>query len=156
MRRFLYMLTVIGIFLSLGVSCGVMPSARYLAETFREQYGIDAVIFSPGIPEGERGYVREGLFETLYGDHIGSVSDFALILHSDGESVYECAVMLAVSEYDAVILCDVLFERMELIRSVASDDTSLDGAFVKRKGRLVVMCAMPDNRRAELIWEKIM
>ena len=141
---------------ALVTSCGESVSAYDMIREFSAAYGEIGTVYSPSVPEGERGFVREGLFESLYGDYLGSVSDYAVILHSDGVRISECAVMVAVSEYDALLLSDALFERIELIRTVAEDDSSLDGAFVRRRGRLVVMCAVDDNGRAARIFDKLM
>lgn len=155
MKRILFCFVIFGLLLPI-TSCRELPTASALAQGFLDAYGSFGVLFSPEIEEGERGYVRDGFFETLYGDYLGSVSDYALILHSDGEHVSECAVLIAVSQYDAVLLTDAMYTRLDLIRSVASDDSSLEGAFVMRGGLLVVMCAVADNTRAEKIWKKLM
>ena len=155
MKRILFCFVIFGLLLPF-TSCRELPTASALARDFLDAYGSFGVLFSPEIEEGERGYVRDGFFETLYGDYSGSVSDFAVILYSDGEHISECTVMIATSPYDALLLSDALYRRIELIRSVAADDSSLDGAFVRRKGTLTVMCAVLDNYRAELIWEKLM
>ena len=155
MKRILFCFVIFGLVLSLA-SCGDQPTAYELAESFREQYGMGGTLFSPEVPEGEGGFVRDGFFESLYGDYYVSVSDFAVILYSDGEHISECAVLIAASPYDALILSDALYRRLELIRSVSEDDASLDGAFVRRKGTVAVMCAVLDNQRADLIWKKLM
>ena len=153
--RILFLIALLGALLSL-CSCGDEPSALDLALEFKESYGIEANIYHPSAHEGESGFVSEGFFESLYGDYSGSVSDFAIILLSDGERISECAVLDCASDHDATLMADAMYDRIELIRSVSDDDACLDGAFVKRRGLIIVMCAVTDNQRAELIWEKIL
>ena len=156
MRKIACLLIVL-LTLSGAASCGDVPSAAALMREFCTEYGIDAAVYSPEVSEGESGYVYDGFLETLYGDISGGVSDFAIILRSDGMETRECAVFIAYSESDALLIADACYERLELIRTVTLGDAPyLDDAFVQRRGDTVVMCALSDNTLAHVLWKSIL
>ncbi len=141
-----------------------LPSCRNVTRTphelmleFKKEYKVGGVLYYSSASEGEQGYVYDGFFEALYGDGVGSVSDFALILLSQGDTVGECAVFLAYSEYDAVLISDMCYRRISFLASlgISQNTEFLDGAFVLRRGEYVVMCALEDNEDAKRIWKKL-
>lgn len=139
------------------VSCSASPSAEELMMEFAKAYGIDKTCYSKSIPEGEPGYAPVEFFTELYGNIEESVSDYAVIFTSTLSSVGECSVILCYSEYDAMRVSEAALMRLDMIKSlVGSVNTeAADDAFVIRRGRAVITCALSDNERAEKLWKKI-
>ena len=155
MRRIaiLFIITLL-IFLS---SCGEPRGSEELMAEFLLGYGEVGTLYTPSVPEGERGFAYEGFLEALYGDISGGVSDFAIVLRSDGMETYECAVFVAHSEYDASLISDACYSRLELIKSLTvGEGAHLDDAFVMRRGETVVFCALSDGALAEALWKSIL
>lgn len=138
-------------------ACGEARSAYSIMERFLDGYGVSAVIYSPSLNEGEDGYVGEDFFSTLfiYGEEY--VKDYATVLLSDVFSVSECSVILCDDEYGAEKISGFCKERLQLLSRVSkmSGIGFPDGAFVKRYGRAVVLCALSDSARARRIFDGI-
>ena len=161
MRKMLSMTLVIAIsFLSVFslASCEEKRTAALLMHEFCSARGMDPVIYTPSANEGEPGYVRSGFFDELYGEGESLVSDFAVVLLSDLARISECGVFICYTDYDALLMTDVLQRRIELVRSVAavSGLRLSDGAFVYREGRAVVMCALSEPEDARKLWRTIL
>ena len=155
MRR-IAILLIFSLLISL-FSCGEARGSEELMAEFLLGYGEVGTLYTPSIPEGERGFAYDGFLEALYGDISGGVSDFAIALRSDGMETYECAVFVAHSEYDALLIADACYARLELIKSLTvGDGDHLDEAFVIRRGRTVVFCALSDGELASSLWKSIL
>ena len=137
-------------------SCTEQKSAVSLMEDFVSAYGIRKTVFSSSLKEGEDGFVSEGFLEKLYGDIGESVYEFAVVFTSDLRSLGECSVFVCHTAYDALTVSEAATDRIQMIRklSVEGDTSSLEDAFVLRKGKVVVMCALDDNGRARSLWER--
>lgn len=138
------------------LSCGGEVSAFSVMTDFKAMYASEGIIYSNEVAEGEAGFCDGDFFGDMYGEPQVFVESFATFLTSRGGSVGECAIFVAQSEYEATLLLDLCFERIELIRSIYPLDTASESAFVMRCGRSVVMCAMPDNEKARRILEKLL
>lgn len=152
-----FTLMIVFVALSL-LSCAKRAAPYFLMSEFCSEYGINDTVFSPSVPEGKDGYISGSFFKTVYGESDDLVCDYAVVFLSSLDNVGECAVFLCYSDYDALLACDILYRRIELLKSMGTGmDTSyvLD-ASVFKSGKYVVMCALSDNVRAEKIWRKIL
>ena len=156
-RRFFALCLVI-VFVAFATSCDEGRTARELMDEFLDSYSAAGRLFSPEIPEGQEGHSTDAFFEKLYGDGREFVSDYAVFLSSDLESIEEAAVFVCYGEYDAMMVAQIAYRRIELIRSLGGsvNTDNLEEAFVFRKGRYVVMCLLEDNATAKRIWRSIL
>ena len=140
------------------LSCEEKPSPSELLSRFCDEYGLSADILSPSFREGERGHVSEDFFETVFLESSDSVSDYAIIFLSSLNSIGECSVFLCYSEYDALLVAEALWRRVDFLKAsaVGIDTSPLTDAVIFKSGRYAVMCALSDNGRAERIWRKIL
>ena len=140
------------------ISCKKKASPYGLMIEFCQSYGIEDTVFSPSLDEGDTGYAEDGFFELLFDEKPHSVSDYAIVFLSSLDYAGECAVLLCYSESDALMTLELMQMRIDLIRSMATgiDVSSTDDARVFKSGKYVVMCALPDNDRAERIWRKVL
>ncbi len=138
-------------------SCSELSSALEIMDEFSKSYGIEAPIFSNEKKEGEIGFADGEFFKTMYGEGEDSVLDYAVMLISDMDTVGECAVFICYTEYDAITVSDMCKRRMLLLRSLMGsvDVSFLEDSFIKRKGKIVVMCVLSDNERALEIFDRI-
>ena len=125
---------------------------------FAEDYGLSETIFSTSVKEGKAGYTDEDFFRSVFDERVEHVSDYAMIFISNLDYAGECAVFLCYSEYDALVACDILRGRVDLIKSISAgiDTSYTEDARIFKSGRYAVMCVLPDNERAERIWRKIL
>ena len=139
-------------------SCGEKAAPYELMLEFCASYGIEDTVFSPCVKEGDEGYTDSDFFESVFGKGDESVCDYAVVFLSDLNRAGECSLFLCYSDYDALMVCDMLYRRIDLIKSMgAGIDTSyLSDAVVFKSGKYAVMCALSDNERAEKIWRKIL
>ena len=156
LKRILCLILFFALLISF-VSCKEKKDALTLMEEFISQYSLSGVVYSPSFGEGEEGYVSDDFFITMYSESSESVSDFAVLLQGDLDSVGECGVFLCYSDYDAILVSSILHRRIDFLKSfsLAIDTSSLASAFVMRKGRVVVMCALSDNELAHSVWKRI-
>lgn len=138
-------------------SCTQATDASALMREFCSAYGVSPTVYSPMVREGEEGYVKEDFFFSLYGEEPYAVRDFALVLLSDLDSIFECGVFVCYNDYDALTVSDMLERRIELIREVAASSGLKypKDAFVMRENRCVVMAVLPDAEHARRIWKRI-
>lgn len=139
-------------------SCSEKPSPTELLSRFCDEYGLSADILSPSFREGERGHVSDDFFEKVFLESPDSVSDYAIIFLSSLNSIGECSVFLCYSEYDALLVAEALWRRVDFLKASATgmDTSCLADAVIFKSGRYAVMCALSDNARAERIWRKIL
>ncbi len=155
-RKMLLILFVLSFFI-LFISCGDLPNALDAMNEFKEAYGIEKTVYSKSLPEGDSGYADSDFFYNMYGDGEDSVCDYAVLLLSDLDTVGECAVFICYTEYDAILVTDICRRRMDLLKSLMGsvDVSFLSDSFIKRYGRVVVMCALSDNESAQQIFDRI-
>ena len=140
------------------VSCRESAAPYSMMLEFCKSYGISGTVFSPCVKEGESGYTDEDFFDNVFGGGSECVSDYAIVFVSNLNAVGECAVFSCYTEYDALVSCDAMSRRIDLIKTMgASIDTSYAfDAVVFKSGKYAVMCVLPDNALAERIWRKIL
>lgn len=140
------------------VSCKKSVSPYLLMLEFCKSFGIEDTVFSPSLSEGERGFANDDFFELVFEESADSVSDYAVVFLSSLDNVGECALFLCYSEYDALIACDTLRRRADLLKSMGTgmDVSYTQDAKIFKSGKYAIMCALPDNERAERLWRKIL
>ena len=156
LKRFVSFLLIASCVLTI-VGCEEKRSALDLMNAFCSEYAPAGVIYSPSIKEGDEGFAGEDFFVTMYFESSDSVTDYAVFLNSNTEIVCECAVFLCYSGYDAMNVSEMLYRRIDFLKSfaLAIDTSCAEDAFVLRKGKTIVMCAMPDNELAYSVWKRI-
>lgn len=140
-------------------SCGTNSekTAEELMREFSEAYGGAGVIYSPSVPEGERGYCGGDFFYSLYEREEDGIADYAVLLLSHLDGAGECAVFLCRTANDALLAAGMCEDRRALLRSSYGIDTTFaDESFLLRKGRVTVFCALSDNEKAKKIWKKLL
>ena len=149
MRRFLSLLLILSLFLSLLSSCRAEPSAYDMLSEFIAVYGAEGVIYSPGISEGSPGYVQDGMMERIYIFHGSFPKNYAVYLNT-GISVFsECGVFLCDDADTLLRIEESCLERVALL-------TKGDGrGFVSISGNRVFYSTMQEKERAERIWREI-
>ena len=155
--RAVALILLLSLFL-MSVGCKEDRSALSLMNEFLDTFSYVGITFSKDIPEGEAGYVDESFFVTLYGESDASVSDYAVFMLTDIDSVGECAIMFCYSEYDAIRVMDMLFRRIDLMRSLGGSintECARDAVVIKR-GKRVAMCALDDNGAAKDVLKKLL
>ena len=156
-QRIVALAVTLGLLLSLS-SCSEKASPSELLSRFCEEYGIRADILSPSYREGEVGHVDESFFESVFFESSDSVSDYAIAFLSSLDRISECSVFLCYSEYDAILVAEMLWRRVDFLRSCAigMDASYLSDTVVFKSGKYAVMCALSDNSAAERIWRRLL
>ena len=157
LKRISALTVAAALFMSLS-SCGRKPSAVELMSRFCEEYGVFYEILSPSFSEGEKGHVGEDFFESVFLESPNSVSDYAIVFLSSLDFIGECAVFVCYSDYDAILTVEMLWRRVDLLKSsaVGIGGASLSDAVVFKRGKYAVMCALSNNALAERIWRRIL
>ncbi len=146
--RWVSLLLLCCLLISSFVSCGEPPEAFGLLSSFISSYGTSGVLYSPNISEGERGYIDENFFVTLYGCEADFESDYAVFLSSSIDSVFEAAVFVTNDESSEIFACELAHERLLLLSEMGFGDNSL----LLVRGGVVFYSTLPDAPRAERIW----
>ncbi len=157
MKKLLALIIILSTLVLCLSACAEERSALAICREFAAAYGVEGAIYSPTVREGEEGYVREGFFESLYGEPQDSVGDYALLLISDLDEIGEVGIFICESDYDALLVTEMQECRLENIRRVAASAgmSFPEGAFVMRKNKCVVLCAIADAERAERILRRV-
>lgn len=140
-------------------SCGGEPAPpQSLMQEFCNSYGIGRTVFSPSVPEGERGYTDSAFLDTLFGDISGCVSDYAVVFTTDLAHIGECSLLLCYSKYDALTVTEAAQRRLDMLRTThgSLDTSALDSAFLLRRGSYVLLCALEDNTLARRLWDRLL
>ena len=148
MIRIVSILLLICMLLSLS-SCKRNYDAHELLSEFVSTYGIEGVIYSPSVPEGEDGYVREGFTERIYIFSGDFPENYAIFFNSHTDFYSECAIFIS---DDANVLDMAEEMSLERIRLVAS---GADYAFVKRSSNICFYSTLRQRERAEKIFSEI-
>ena len=133
-------------------SCnGAPPSAYGLLTEFTESYGASGVVYSPEIDEGECGYTDGDFFETVYGAGVDFESDYAVLLSSSLDAVYEAAVFVTHDKSSMLYAEQLCRSRIELLTKMGFGE----GAVIIKRADTVFYSTLPDTARAEDIWRGI-
>lgn len=130
-------------------SCERERDAYNMLNEFVTTYGAEGVIYSPKVPEGDDGFIREGLVEKIYVFSGRFPDNYAIFLNSRPDFSSECGLFVC---SDAEMLGMVEEMCLERVRLLCQGD---DRAFVKRSGSAVFYSTMQDRERAEKIFSEI-
>ncbi|MBQ8720416.1 MAG: hypothetical protein IJY65_05225 [Clostridia bacterium] len=156
MKRTLAVTILLSLILSL-VSCKEERSADALMRELCEAYGCGAVVYSPSVPEGERGYTNEDFLSSLYSTVPSGVEDYAVALLCSLESHFEVGILVCKTAYDALEASRVCLERIELVRVICAKDAAAgDGAFVLRYGNTVAYAIAEDSESVRRILDALL
>ncbi len=131
------------------ISCGRERDAYEMLSEFISAYGAEGVIYSPKVPEGDDGYIRDGFIEKVYVFSGRFPDNYAIFLNSRPDFSSECGFFICP---DAEMLGMVEEMCLERIRLLAQGDNR---AFVRRSGSAVFYSTMQDRERAEKIFSEI-
>ena len=156
-RRIIAFAIMLAFLVSLS-SCSEKASPSEFLARFCKEYGVSGDILSPSYREGEPGHVDEEFFESVFFESPDSVSDYAIIFFSSLDRISECSVFLCYSDYDAILVVEMLWRRVDFLKTTAAgtDASNLSDAVVFKRGKYAVMCALSDNVSAEKIWRKLL
>ncbi len=130
-------------------SCRRERNAKEMLSEFILIYGAEGVIYSPEIPEGNDGYIRDGLIEKIYIFYGAFPENYAIFLNAHTDFSSECGLFICT---DAEMIDRVEEMCLERIRLLAMGD---DRAFVKQSGNVVFYSTMSDRKRAEKVFNEI-
>ena len=145
MKKLISVLLIL-VILSL-TSCREEQNAYEILTEFASLYGAEGIIYSPEIPEGQGGYLPDGLVERIFLFTDGIGENFAILLNTHIDSPAECGVFVCSDDAEMLQCEEVCLERLRVLGS--------EGGFVKRRGRVVYYALMPDPERAERIFKQI-
>ena len=131
------------------VCCRAEPDSYGLLIEFVNTYGADGVIYSPIVPEGKDGYIKDGFVETIYLFYGRFPENYAIFLNSRPDFSSECGIFVCSDAEMVDIVEEMCLER---IRLLCSGDKR---AFVKRNHNVVFYSTLPDRERAEKIFSEI-
>ena len=148
MKKIISVIILVIFLLSLS-SCKRNRDAYEMLNEFILTYGAEGIIYSPKVPEGNDGYIRDGLIEKIYRYHGGFLENYAIFLNAHPDYSIECGIFVCCD----VEMCERVEEMcLERIKLLATGDKR---AFVKRSGNIVFYSTMPDRDRAEKIFNEI-
>lgn len=130
-------------------SCRAERDAYAMLCEFVKAYGAEGTIYSPCVPEGEDGYVYEGLVEKIYLFSGDFPENYAIFLNSHPDYSSECGIFVC---HDADMLSTVEEMCLERIRLICG---RADNAFVRKSGNLCFYSTMKDKTRAEKLYHEI-
>ena len=122
---------------------------------FADHIGFRGQVLYLSAEEFEDGYIRDGLFEELFGGGEELIEDFAYFSASTTSHIAECCVILCRSEYDALSVIKLCSERAALADKLSEDDLSSDTVIIK-SGRYIVFGVMPDKEDTIAFWKGIL
>lgn len=149
MKRLLSLLFVFILVCSSICSCQRQADAYGLISEFVTVYGAEGIIYSPAVPEGEDGYIPDGLVEKIYVFSGRFPENFAIFLNSHPLAPAECGVFVCDGADSLAMTEEMCLERIRLLSG------GEDHAFVKLNGMTVFYSTMHDRERAERIWREI-
>ena len=149
MKRLILLLLVITLVATSLSSCGSEPDAYDLLCEFTAAYGVEGIVYSPIIPEGNAGYIGGGLVEKLYVFSGTFPQNYAIFINSRLSGFSECGVFVCNSS-DAVDMVEEMC--LERIRLLAGGENH---TFIKISDMTVFYSTMQERERAEKIWREI-
>ena len=129
-------------------SCNKSPSAYEMLSDFALLYGIEGVIYSSTVPEGEAGFADENLFCGIFLYDGKMPQNYALYLNSHAEYGSECGVFVCADAAERIRISDACRERM---RQLKGGDRSL----LLISYNTVFYSTLTDKEEAERLWCKI-
>ena len=129
-------------------SCRMAPDAYDMLRDFSLAYGVEGVIYSPAVLEGDDGYIDSELFEKIYSQDT-MPENFAVILNSRADYGAECGVFVFETESERTAAMEMCEERLRLISRTG------DSALLIRTASTVFYSTLADKETAERVWRKI-
>lgn len=148
MRKLIASILLVIMFLSL-CSCNSERGAYSMLCEFVSGYGAEGVIYSPHIPEGEDGYIRDGFMEKIYLFSGKLPVNYAIFLNSRPDFSSECGLFICSDAEMTLMVEEMCIERVRLL--CQGDDRG----FVKRSRNAVFYSTMKDRARAEKVFSEI-
>lgn len=149
MRRILAFLLVLLISVYSFCSCKKEVDPKGALGEFIAAYGAEGIIYSPEIPEGNPGYIPDGLLEKIYVFSGRFPESYAIFLNSRPEYGYECAVFVCDDADCVAMMEECCLERIRLL------DGGMKRSFIIKSKNIVFYSTMKDKERAEKIWREI-
>ena len=148
MKKLVCIILFISLFFGL-CSCEKKQDAYGMLWEFVRAYGAEGVIYSPAVPEGDDGYISEGLIEKIYVFSGRFPENYAIFLNSHSDYGSECGAFVCENADMELMVMEMCLERIRLL------GRGRDIAFVKRGGGVIFYSTMRDRDRAEKIWRQI-
>ena len=148
MNKILSLLLLLCMVFSL-TSCEKNVDAYDLLTEFISTYGAEGIIYSPIVPEGDDGYVRDGLTKRIYLYSGEFPENYAIFFNGHTDFSSECAVFVCTDADTLAMVEEMSLERIRLVASGA------DHAFVRKSGSICFYSTMKDRARAEKIFSEI-
>lgn len=146
MRKTICLFLILSLLFAL-LSCGEEKDAYSMLTDFASAYGVEGIIYSPCVSEGEPGYMREGLAERVFLFSGRFTDNYAVLLNSRTESASECGIFVCPDALTQLSAEEACLERIRLLGG--------DNGFVKTKGRIVYYSTLKDRDRAERLFSEI-
>ena len=149
MKKLLCVILLLSVVFTLN-SCQKEQDAYGMLWEFVRAYGAEGVIYSPAIPEGDDGYVNEGLIDKIYVCSGRFPENYAIFLNSRADYGSECGVFICENADMLLMVEEMCLERIRLL------GRGSDIAFVKRDGNVIFYSTLSQRDRAEKIWRQIL
>ena len=130
-------------------SCSREYDAYSMLCEFVSAYGAEGTVYSPIVPEGEDGYIYEGLVERIYLFSGEFPENYAIFLNSHPDYSSECGIFVCSDAEMLSMVEEMCLERIGLLCGRA------ENAFLKKSGNLCFYSTMQDRVRAEKIFNEI-
>lgn len=147
MKRVLSIFTVL--ILLFITSCGTEPNACAMLEEFLAIYSAEGVVYSPSIPEGEHGSLREDTFEKIYVYRGEMPKNCAIFLSSHIDTASECGVFVCQSDTELIAITEACRERMRLLAGEG-------GGIIISSGSIVFYSTMSEPSVVEACWRRVL
>ena len=147
MKRFLSAaLALILIFLT---SCGSEPNARLMLTELLALCSAEGVIYSPSIPEGERGSLSEDTFKKIYVYSGDMPKNCAIFLNSHVSTTSECGAFVCQSDAELLALTEACLERIRLLSGEGK-------GIVITSRRILFYSTMSEPSLVEALWKRVL
>ena len=134
------------------ISCsGETPSAHVLLSEFKSTVGASGIVYSKEVCEGESGYIDGNFFVSLYGTEADFESDFAVLLNSTLDTVYEAAVFVAFDKSSLYFAKDLCRGRLDFLSRMGYGEDSV----IVMQGMTVFYSTLPDSEKVADIWKSV-
>lgn len=110
--RYAVLLCTISYFFFCFSSCSAQPSARSMLSDFCASFGIEGVIYSPEVKEGQDGYISRRLFSDIYLFYGAPPENYAVMLNSRTDISAECGVFVTENGAELAALTEMCRERL--------------------------------------------
>ena len=148
MKKIVSLLIILSLSLSL-YSCKKQRDTYALVSEFVRVYGAEGIIYSPGVSEGNDGYLSEGVIERAFRLSGALPKSYAIFLNSHPDFGSECGAFLCESTDMLAYMEESCLERIRLL------DPGGERSFIKINKNLLFYSTMEDAPRAKRIWQEI-